>query len=129
MLRTHCVQIFYNLSDPGMEDLRSGSHPVRRFVGLKLSDPLTDESTIPNFRRLLEQYSLGQGLLNEINVHLESQGLKLRERTIVDATITLAPPSTRNRAGERDPERGQTRKKNQWRFGMKAHSGWAPIRA
>ena len=127
MLRTHCVQIFYNLSDPGLEYLIYKSDPVRRFVGLKLSGPLPDKTTILNFRRLLEQYSLGQGLLDEINAHLESQWLRLREGTIGDATITLAPSSTRNRAGERDPERGQTRKENQWRFGMKAHSGWTPI--
>ena len=110
MLRTHCVQLFYNLSDPGMEDLLYGSDPVRRFVGLKLSGPLPDETTILNFRRLLEQHSLGQGLLNEINAQLESQGLRLRERTIVDATINLAPSSTRNRAGERDQEMHQTKK-------------------
>ena len=123
MLRTHCVQLFYNLSDPGMEDLLYESDPVRRFVGLKLSGPLPDETTILNFRRLLEKHKLGQGLLDEINAHLESQGLKLREGTIVDATITLAPSSTKNRAGERDPEMHQTRKGNQWYFGMKAHIG------
>ena len=123
MLRTHCVQLFYNLSDPGMEDLLYESDPVRRFVGLKLSGPLPDETTILNFRHLLENHKLGQGLLDEINAHLEPQGLKLREGTIVDATITLAPSSTRNRAGERDPEMRQTRKGNQWHFGMKAHTG------
>ena len=83
MLRTHCVQLFYNLSDPGMEDLLYESDPVRRFVGLKLSGPLPDETTILNFRRLLEKHKLGQGLLDEINAHLESQGLELREGTIV----------------------------------------------
>ena len=121
MLRTHCVQIFYNLSDPGMEDLPYESDPVRRFVGLKLSGPLPDETTILNFRHLLEKHKLGQGLLEEINAHLESQGLRLREGTILDTTITLAPSSTKNRAGERDPEMHQTKKGNQWRFGMKAH--------
>ena len=74
MLRVHCVQLFYNLSDPGMEDLLYESEPVRRFVGLKLSGPLPDKTTILNFRHLLEQHSLGQGLLDEINAHLESQG-------------------------------------------------------
>ena len=110
MLRTRCVQLFYNLSDPGMEDLLYESDPVRRFVGLKLSGPLPDETTILNFRRLLEKHKLGQGLLDEINAHLESQGLKLREGTIVDATITLAPSSTKNRAVERDPEMHQAKK-------------------
>ena len=123
MLRVHCVQLFYKLSDPGMEDLLYESDPVRRFVGLKLSGPLPDETTILNFRHLLEKHKLGQGLLAEINAHLESQGLKLREGTIVDATIIEAPSSTKNRTGERDPEMHQTKKGNQWHFGMKAHIG------
>ena len=123
MLRIHCVQLFYNLSDPGMEDLLYESDPVRRFVGLKLTGPLPDETTILNFRHLLEKYHLGQGLLEEINAHLESQGLKLREGTIVDATIIEAPSSTKNRNKERDPEMHQTKKGNQWHFGMKAHIG------
>ena len=123
MLRIHCVQLFYNLSDPGMEDLLYESDPVRRFAGLKLTGCLPDETTILNFRHLLERHNLGQGLLEEINAHLESQGLRLREGTIVDATIIEAPSSTKNRAGERDPEMRQTRKGNQWHFGMKAHIG------
>ena len=123
MLRIHCVQLFYNLSDPGMEDLLYESEPVRRFAGLKLSGALPDETTILNSRHLLERHNLGKGLLEEINAHLESQGLKLREGTIVDATIIEAPSSTKNRAGERDPEMHQTKKGNQWHFGMKAHIG------
>ena len=123
MLRVHYVQLFYNLSDPGIEDLLYESDPVRRFVGLKLSGPLPDETTILNFRHLLEEHSLGRGLLEEINAHLESQGLRLREGTIVDASIIEAPSSTKNRAGERDPEMHQTKKGNQWHFGMKAHIG------
>ena len=123
MLRIHCVQLFYNLSDPGMEDLLYESDPVRRFVGLKLTGPLPDETTILHFRHLLERHGLGESLLEEINGHLESQGLKLREGTIVDATIIAAPSSTKNRSGERDPEMHQTRKGNQWHFGMKAHIG------
>ena len=123
MLRVHCVQLFYNLSDPGMEDLLYEAESVRRFVGLKLSGALPDETTILNFRHLLEQHNLGPRLLEEINAHLESQGLKLREGTIVDATIIEAPSSTKNRAGERDPEMHQTKKGNQWHFGMKAHIG------
>ena len=137
MLRVHCVQLFYNLSDPGMEDLLYESDPVRRFVGLKLTGPLPDETTILNFRHLVEKHNekhnLGPGLLEEINAHLESQGLRLREGTIVegtivegtivDATIIEAPSSTKNRAGERDPEMHQTKKGNQWHFGMKAHIG------
>ena len=123
MLRIHCVQLFYNLSDPGMEDLLYEAESVRRFVGLKLSGALPDETTILNFRHLLERHSLGEGLLQEINTHLESQGLRLREGTIVDASIIEAPSSTKNRAGERDPEMHQAKKGNQWHFGMKVHIG------
>ena len=90
MLRIHCVQLFYNLSDPGMEDLLYEAGSVRRFVGLNLSEALPDETTILNFRHLLERQGLGQSLLEEINVHLESQGLRLREATIVDASIIEA---------------------------------------
>ena len=86
MLGVQCVELFYNLSDPNMEDSLYESNPVRRFVGLNLSDPLPEETTILNFRHLLEKHKLGQGLLEEIDAHLESQGLKLREGTIVDAT-------------------------------------------
>ena len=123
MLRIHCVQLFYNLSDPGMEDLLYEAESVRRFVSLKLSGALPDETTILNFRHLLERHSLGEGLLQEINAHLESQGLRLREGTIVDASIIEAPSSTKNRAGERDPAMHQTKKGNQWHFGMKVHIG------
>ena len=82
-----------------------------------------DETTILNFRHLLERHNLGQGLLEEINAHLESQGLRLREGTIVDASIIEAPSSTKNRAKERDPEMHQTKKGNEWHFGMKIHIG------
>ena len=99
----------------------SGS--VRRFVGLKLSEALPDETTILNFRHLLEKHILGQGLFGEINAHLESQGLWLREGTIVDASIIEAPSSTKNRAREQDPEMHQTSRGNKWHFGMKVHIG------
>ena len=123
MLRIHCVQLFYNLSDPGMEDMLYEVESVRRFVGLRLSCPLPDETTILNFRYLLEEHELGQGLFEKINRHLESQGLRLREGTIVDASIIEAPSSTKNRAGDRDPEMLQTKKGNEWHFGMKVHIG------
>ncbi len=123
MLRIHCVQLFYNLSDPGMEDLLYEAESVRRYVGLNLTEALPDETTILNFRHLLERHELGQGLLEEINAHLESQGLRLREGTIVDASIIEAPSSTKNRCGKRDPQMHQTKKGNQWYFGMKAHIG------
>ena len=96
---------------------------MRRFVGLRLSDPLPDESTLLHFRHLLEEHQLGQGLFAEINAHLEDQGLRLREGTIVDATIIEAPSSTKNRTGQRDPEMHQVKKGNQYHFGMKLHIG------
>ena len=96
---------------------------MRRFVGLRLSGPLPDETTILNFRHLLEERQLGEGLMEEINRHLATQGLRLREGTIVDASIIEAPSSTKNGAGERDPQMRQTKKGNEWRFGMKVHIG------
>ena len=123
MLRVHIVQLCYNLSDPAMEDLLYEAESVRRFVGLRLPEPLHDESTILHFRHLLERHQLGRGLFEEINAHLESQGLRLREGTIVDATIIAAPSSTKNRTRQRDPEMHQTKKGNQWHFGMKTHIG------
>ena len=96
---------------------------MRRFVGLRLNDPLPDESTVLHFRHLLEQHGLGQGLFEEIHHHLEDRGLRLREGTIVDATIIEAPSSTKNRTGQRDPEMRQTKKGNQYHFGMKVHVG------
>ena len=112
MLRDHCVQLFYNLSDPGMEDLLYEVESVRRFAGLRLSGPLPDETTILNFRHLLETQGLGMGLFEEINVHLASLGHRLKTGTIVDASIIDAPSSTKNRRGERDPEMHQTKKGN-----------------
>ena len=106
-----------------MEDLLYEAESVRRFVGLRLSGPLPDETTILNFRHLLEERQLGQGLMEEINRHLATQGLRLREGTIVDASIIEAPSSTKNGAGERDPEMRQTKKGNEWHFGMKVHIG------
>ena len=123
ILRVHVVQVCYNLSDPAMEDLLSEAESVRRFAGLRRSEPLPDESTILHFRHLLEKHELGEGLFEEINGHLEAQGLRLREGTMVDATIIEAPSSTKNRTGQRDPEMRQVKKGNQYHFGMKLHVG------
>ena len=123
MLRVHCVQLFYNLSDPGMEDLLYEVESVRRFVGLRLSGALPDETTILHFRHLLERHGLGERLFEESNAHLASLGQRLSTGTIVDASLIAAPSSTKNRTGERDPQMHQTRKGNQWYFGMKAHLG------
>ena len=123
MLRVHCVQLFYNLSDPGMEDLLYEVESVRRFAGLRLTGPLPDETTILKFRHLLEKHDLGGVLFAEINGHLESRGHRLKRGTIVDASLIDAPSSTKNKTGERDPEMHQVKKGNQWNFGMKAHIG------
>jgi len=118
MLRFHCVQLFYSLSDPVMEDALYDSVAVQRFVGLTARDPRPDETTILHFRHLLERHDLGEELLAEISQHLATQGLRPREGTIVDA-----PASTKNRAQARDPEMHQVKKGNQWYFGTKAHIG------
>lgn len=123
MLRVHCMQLFYNLSDPAMEDALYEIESMRRFAGLRLSDRLPDETTILNFRHLLEKHGLGEKLFKKVNRHLAAQGLMLREGSIVDATIISAPSSTKNESGERDSEMHQTRKGNQWFFGMKMHIG------
>ena len=97
LLRIHCVQLFYNLSGPAMEDALYDSVAVQRFVELTARGPRPDETTILHFRHLLERHHLGEGLLAEITHHLAAQGLRLREGTIVDATIIDAPASTQNR--------------------------------
>ena len=106
-----------------MEDLLCEAESVRRFAGLRLSGPLPDETTILKFRHLLEEHGLGRAVFDEINAHLAARGHGLRAGTIVDASIIDAPPSTKNGKEERDPEMHQTRKGNQWHFGMKAHIG------
>ena len=122
MLRVHCVRLFYNMSDPGMEDMLCEVESVRRFAGLRM-DALPDETTILKFRHLLERLALGEGLKAVIDGHLESRGLSLREGTVVDASIVAAPSSTKNRDGKRDPEMHQTQRGRQWHFGMKMHVG------
>jgi IS5 family transposase len=122
MLRVHCLQLFYNLSDPGLEDALYEVESMRRFAGLSLAR-IPDETTILNFRHLLEKHALGRALFEEIKAHLAEHGLLLREGTIVDATILSAPSSTKNETRERDPEMHQTRKGGQWYFGMKLHIG------
>lgn len=123
MLRVHCMQLFYNLSDPAMEDALYEIESMRQFAGLKLSDRIPDESTILNFRHILERHDLGTAIFTVINHYLEQNGLLLREGTIVDATIIEAPSSTKNREKKRDPEMHQTKKGGQWHFGMKMHIG------
>ena len=96
---------------------------MRRFAGLRLSGALPDETTILHFRHLLERHGPGERLFEESNAHLASLGHRLSTGTIVDASLITAPSSTNNRTGERDPQMHQTKKGNQWYFGMKAHIG------
>ncbi|MCX2832616.1 IS5 family transposase [Microbulbifer thermotolerans] len=120
MLRIHIMQLVYNLSDPAMEDALYEIESMRRFAGVRL-DKIPDETTILNFRHLLEKHNLGKKLFQKINKHLDQHGLILREGSIVDATIISAPSSTKNKKGARDPEMHQTRKGEEWHFGMKMH--------
>jgi IS5 family transposase len=122
MLRTHFVQQWFNLSDPGAEELLYESAAVRRFVGVDLgAAPAPDETTILRFRHLLEKHKLGELMLDAVNVHLETKGIKIQTGAIVDATIIHAPSSTKNEKKERDPEMHQTKKGNRWYFGLNAH--------
>ena len=124
MLRTYFVQQWFNLSDPGVEELLYESPVVRRFVGVDLGvASAPDETTILRFRHLLEKHELGGRMLDEVNLHLDERGIKIATGTIVDATILHASSSTKNKAGQRDPEMHQTKKGNQWYFGLKAHIG------
>jgi IS5 family transposase len=123
MLRIHCLQLWWNLSDPAMEEELHERPLYRRFVGLDGAARLPDETTILRFRHLLEKHQLAPQVLSLINTGLAQQGLLLKTGTVVDATIIAAPSSTKNRDGARDPEMHQTKKGNQWHFGMKAHIG------
>jgi IS5 family transposase len=124
MLRTYFVQQWFNLSDPGVEELFYESAAVRRFVGVDLGvAPAPDETTVLRFRHLLEKHSLGGQMLDTVNEHLESKGIRIQTGTIVDASIIHAPSSTKNQAGKRDPEMHQAKKGNQWFFGLKTHIG------
>jgi IS5 family transposase len=123
MLRVHVMQIVYNLSDPEMEDFLYEVESMRNFAKLRLSTGIPDETTILNFRHFIEAHKFGKKIFDTINKHLQDKGFKLKEGTIVDATIIEAPTSTKNESGERDPEMHQTRKGNEWHFGMKMHIG------
>mgnify|MGYP003584104650 FL=1 len=123
MLRVHLMQNWFALSDPAMEEALYEIASLRNFAGLNLSEPIPDETTILNFRHLLEEYDLAEDILKQVNAHLVRKGLLLKRGSIVDATIIAAPSSTKNAEGERDPEMHQTKKGNQWHFGMKAHIG------
>jgi transposase, IS5 family len=124
MLRMYCLQQWYGLADEALEDALYDSQALRDFVGIDLSrESVPDATTLLKFRRLLLANDLTKALFDEINAHLAEQGLLMRAGTIVDATIIAAPSSTKNQGNTRDPEMHQTKKGNQWHFGMKAHIG------
>ncbi len=124
MLRIYFLQQWFNLSDPAVEEALYDSMVMRQFVGIDLGrEPVPDETTVCKFRHLLEEHGLGGEMLETVNLHLQSKGVRITTGTIVDATIIHAPSSTKNREEQRDPEMHQTKKGNQWYFGMKAHVG------
>jgi transposase, IS5 family len=124
MLRMYIAQQCFGLSDEGIEDAIYDSQAIRQFVGIDLArEDAPDATTLLKFRRLLERHGLTRSLFECHQCHLAAQGLILREGTIVDATLIAAPPSTKNRKRARDPEMHQTKKGNQYYFGMKAHVG------
>lgn len=124
MLRMYIAQLCFGLSDEGIEDAVYDSQSIRAFVGIDLThESAPDATTLLKFRRLLENNKLTRRIFDEINGHLADKGLLMREGTIVDATLIAAPPSTKNKDGERDEEMRQSKKGNDWYFGMKAHVG------
>lgn len=124
MLRIYFLQLWFNLSDPAAEEALYDSAAMRSFVGIDLGmESAPDETTICKFRHLLEKHKLGKTLLRAVREHLQRNGIKISNGTIVDATIISAPSSTKNKDGKRDPEMHQVAKGNQWYFGMKAHLG------
>jgi transposase, IS5 family len=124
MLRMYFLQQWYSLADEALEDALYDSQALRDFVGIDLArEQVPDATTLLKFRRKLEDKHLTQALFSEVNAVLAERGLLMRQGTLVDATIIAAPPSTKNKAKERDPEMHQAKKGNQWHFGMKAHIG------
>ncbi len=121
ILRVHLMQNWFALSDPAMEEALYEIASLRTFARLSLNEPIPDETTILNFRHLLEANDLAEDILKQVNALLARKGLMLKRGSIVDATIIAAPSSTKNADGQRDPEMHQTKKGNQWHFGMKAH--------
>jgi len=124
MLRMYLLQVWFSLSEEGVEDTIYDSYAMRRFMGLDFGvEQVPDATTLLHFRHLLEEHQLGERLLAAQSEIFEGEGWIMRGGSIVDATIIAAPSSTKNATGERDPEMHQTKKGNQWYFGMKAHIG------
>lgn len=124
MLRIYFLQQWYALSDEGLEDTIYDSQAMRIFVGINLgAESVPDATTLLKFRHLLEEHKLTKAIFEEVKTMLTEQNIFMKEGTIVDATIIAAAPSTKNKQKERDPEMHQTKKGNQYYFGMKAHIG------
>jgi IS5 family transposase len=124
MLRLYFVQQWYGLADEALEDALYDSQALRGFAGIELNrDAVPDATTVLHFRHWLEEHKLTERLFAEVSALLAERGLLMRQGTIVDATIIAAPSSTKNKQKSRDPEMHQTKKGNQWYFGMKAHIG------
>ena len=124
MLRMYFLQQWYGLADEALEDTIYDSQAMQGFARIDLAaEGVPDATTLLKFRRLLETHDLSKGLFTAINADLTARGLMMREGTLVDATLIAAPPSTKNKEKKRDPEMHQTRKGQQWYFGMKAHIG------
>ena len=124
MLRMYLLQVWFHLSDEGVEDQINDSFAMRQFMRLDFgTQQVPDATTLLHFRHLLEKHKLGEAMFVSLNGRLEDDGLIMRGGSIVDATIIAAPSSTKNNTGKRDPEMHQTKKGNQWYFGMKAHIG------
>jgi len=124
MLRIHLLQQWFTLSDPLMEEMLIDTPCFRRFAGIDMvSERIPDETTILNFRHLLEEHGIGEQIFEAVKQTLKDQGALLQEGTILDATIIHAPSSTKNKKGERDPEMHSVAKGNQWYFGMRCHIG------
>lgn len=124
MLRMYLLQIWFNLSDEGVEDAIYDSYAFRKFMGINFNEEqVPDATTLLKFRHLIEKNHLGEQMFRAINHVLEQNGAMMKGGTIVDATILNAPSSTKNQEKSRDPEMHQTKKGNEWRFGMKCHIG------
>ena len=124
MLRMYLLQNWFNLSDEGIEDAIYDSYCMRKFMGIDfMTETVPDATTLLQFRHLLEDHDIGKIIFDDIKEALDRAGLIMHGGTIVDATLIAAPSSTKNEKGERDPEMHQTRKGNQWYFGMKVHIG------
>lgn len=124
MLRMYLLQIWFTLSDEGVEDSIYDSYAMRKFMKIDfITDTVPDATTLLKFRHILEKNEIGKKIFEDINDRLDEAGLIMHGGTIVDATIIAAPTSTKNSTGKRDPEMHQTKKGNQWYHGMKVHAG------